>query len=339
MMSSINGLLFIDDEEGVRRSIKRALKKEPYQIYTAETGEKGIKILKDNIYDIITVISDYKMPGLDGLETLTRIGALNPEITRILLTGYASMEAAILATNKGIDGFLLKPFDNLELRANINNISLRKRLRQFVPEQIYSELEQSRGFLKPAFHEASILFADIRGFTSMSQNIPPEAIASFLNDQYFSPMGEIAFKHHGTVDKHIGDGIMIVFGAPVAHDDDVLKAVTAAVEIQQKAAEIDRGLKQKNGLRLKLGIGIATGAVFSGVLGSLRKKEYTSIGMAVNIASRLQGLAGPGEILISEASFHKIEKSDLAGTLKVEAMGPTSVKGLNEPINTYRITF
>ena len=131
---------------------------------------------------------------------------------------------------------------------------------------------------------------------------------------------------------------MVVFGAPVAHSEDALRAVTAAVEIQKKAGEIDRKLKQNNGLRLKLGIGISTGDVFSGILGSFRKKEYTSIGMAVNIASRLQSIAKPGEILISDTTFQKISKPDLSGTLSAEAMTPVSVKGLNTPIKAYRIT-
>ena len=81
------------------------------------------------------------MPGLDGLETLSIIGSINPEITRIILTGYATMEAAIMATNEGIDGFLTKPFDNIELRAKIREISVKKQLKQFVSEQVYKEIE------------------------------------------------------------------------------------------------------------------------------------------------------------------------------------------------------
>ena len=115
----MNGLLFIDDEEGVRRSVVRALKNEPYTIYTAENGEAGIEMLNKSIPEISIAISDYRMPGLDGLKTLSVIGGMNPEITRIILTGYATMEAAIQATNQGIDGFLTKPFDNRELRANL----------------------------------------------------------------------------------------------------------------------------------------------------------------------------------------------------------------------------
>jgi DNA-binding NtrC family response regulator len=205
----MNTLLFIDDEEGVRRSVVRALKYEPYQTHTAESGEFGIEILKKNLSQITMVVSDYKMPGLDGLETLSIIGSLNPEITRVILTGYATMEAAIKATNAGIDGFLTKPFDNLELRANIHKINVRKRLKQFVPEEVYKRIEASPNALKPTFHEVSILFSDIRGFTFMSQRASPRKIVSFLNNEYFSPMGEIAYNYDGTVNKHIGDSIMV----------------------------------------------------------------------------------------------------------------------------------
>ena len=205
----MNNLLFIDDEEGIRRSVVRALKCEPYQTLTAASGERGIEIIKKNISQIAMVVSDYRMPGLDGLETLSIIGSLNPEITRVVLTGYATMEAAIKATNAGIDGFLTKPFENLELRANIHKINVKKRLKQFVPEQVYKKIEASPNALKPTFHEVSILFSDIRGFTFMSQKASPQTIVSFLNNEYFSPMGEIVYGYDGTVNKHIGDSIMV----------------------------------------------------------------------------------------------------------------------------------
>ncbi|MFH1581450.1 MAG: adenylate/guanylate cyclase domain-containing protein [Pseudomonadota bacterium] len=331
----MNGLLFIDDEEGVRRSVVRALKKEPYNIYTAENGERGIKFIEENIFDVATVISDYKMPGLNGLETLARIGSINPEITRIILTGYATMEAAIMATNEGIDGFLTKPFDNIELRAKIRDISMRKYLKQFVSEQVYKELKDTSGDLKPTFHEASILFSDIRGFTQMSQAISPEEIVAFLNNQYFTPMGEIAYQFQGTVDKHIGDSIMVIFGSPVTRNDDTARAVKSAIAMQKKAMEIN---SQKNGLKLKIGIGIATGKVFSGVLGSLRKKEFTSIGMAVNIASRLQSIAKEGEVLIAESTFQKISDQKITEQIDVETLPPVKIKGIDEPITVYRVT-
>ena len=325
-------LLFIDDEEGIRRSVVRALKQEPYNTHTAENGETGIAFVKENISDTTTVISDYKMPGLDGIETLAIIGSINPEITRIVLTGYATMEAAIQATNDGIDGFLTKPFDNMELRAKIHTIHVRKRLKQFVSEQVYQKIEKSSGVLKPTYHEASILFSDIRDFTRMSQHVQPDKIADFLNNDYFTPLGEIAYRYNGTVDKHIGDSIMVVFGSPVAHDDHAIHAVKTAMAMQRKAMEIDKRLHEKNGLRLKIGIGVSTGKVFSGILGSLRIKEYTSVGMPVNIAARLQGIANSGEILISQMTFLK-----LSDKIDVEALPPVTVKGINEPISVYRV--
>lgn len=333
----MNGLLFIDDEEGVRRSMVRALKKEPYKTYIAGNGEEGIRFVQENIYNISTVISDYKMPGLNGLETLSNIGAINPEITRIILTGYATMEAAILATNEGIDGFLTKPFDNIELRANIQNISVRKRMQQFISEQVYREIKNSPDALRPAYQEASILFADIRGFTRMSQAISPEIIVSYLNNNYFAPMGEIAYQFNGTVDKHIGDSIMVVFGAPVAYRDDAVRAVQTAIAMQKKAREIDNKLKKKSGLRLRIGIGISTGKVFSGILGSLRKKEFTSIGMDVNIAARLQSMAKEGEILITERTYNKLADGEITESISTEELPQVTVKGVDEPFKVYRV--
>ncbi len=328
----MNGLLFIDDEEGIRRSIVRALRDEPYRVYTAGNGAAGMTVLRENLPYIDMVISDYKMPGRNGIETLAEIGTLHPEITKIILTGYATMEAAIQAIDNGVDGFLTKPFDNVELRAKIHEISVRKLLRQFVPEQVYKEMTAHKGSLRNKYHQVSVLFSDIRGFTRMSQDISPEALADFLNYRYFTPMGEIAYQHNGTTDKHIGDSMMVVYGSPVNHVDDALMAVRSAVAMQEKAREIDTRLVRKNGLRLRIGIGISTGKVFSGVLGSLRKKEFTSIGMAVNIAARLQSIAQQEEILITRETLEST-----AGGISAERLHPVYVKGLDEPIEVYRV--
>ena len=140
----MQALLFIDDEEGVRRSLLRALKREPYETYAAESGQKGIDFVKEHADRVATVVSDYKMPGLDGLQTLSAIKAINPEITRIILTGYATMEAAISATNAGIDGFLTKPFDNLELRAKIREIWVRTASAPIrIPNKSIAEINKS----------------------------------------------------------------------------------------------------------------------------------------------------------------------------------------------------
>lgn len=329
--TNLQGLLFIDDEEGVRRSLVRALKHEPYNVYAATNGQEGIDFIKEHTLEIATVVSDYRMPGLDGLETLKIIGGINPEITRIILTGYATMEAAIDATNAGIDGFLTKPFDNVELRAKIREIWVRKHLRQFVSEQIYAEINRSPTSLAPRLSEVTVLFSDIRDFTRMSQHVTPQELVDFLNNDYFTPMGDIAYQHQGTLDKHIGDSLMVIFGCPVSRPDDALRAVRAAVAMQRRSLQIDARLQNPH-LRLRTGIGIASGKVFSGIMGSLRKKEFTSVGMAVNIASRLQSLARGNEILLDEYTMEKVGHE-----IQATPLPAVSVKGLDTPIPIFSI--
>ncbi len=329
----MTSLLFIDDEEGVRRSVTRALKREPYRVFTARDGREGVRMVEESLSQIGIVVSDYKMPGLDGLEALALIASLNPEITRILLTGYATMKSAIRATNEGLDGFLTKPFDNVELRNRIRNIMIRKRLRQFVSDQIYEEIKSDPTAMSPKRQHVTILFSDIRGFTAMSQKVSPEEIAEFLNDYYFTPLGEIAYRHNGTVDKHIGDSMMVIFGSPVTHDDDVVRAIESAVAMQKETRSVNQRLQRKNGFHLDIGIGLCTGEVVTGVFGSLRKREYTAFGMAVNIAARLEKMAKAGEILVSERTF-----KEALGRFPAEEVTPAMpVKGLDEPMPVYRI--
>ncbi len=328
----MNGLLFIDDEEGMRRSVARALQRESYTVFTAESGEAGVQFVQEHLTEIGTVISDLKMPGMDGLEALILIGKMNPDITRIVLTGYATVESAIQATNDGIDGFLTKPFDNRDLRAKIHEITVRKRLRQFVSEPVYREIAHSDEALKPRLHDATILFTDIRNFTHMSGNVEAQELATFLNHHFFTPMAEIIHLNSGTPDKNIGDSIMAVFGAPILHPDDALHAVEAAVAMLDKAGQINQELNGENGLRLDIGIGISTGRVFSGLLGSIRKREFTSIGMAVNMASRLQHLAAAGEIIICGATQDKISER-----FQTNALPPLTIKGIDTPVTAYRV--
>ncbi|MEA1971463.1 MAG: response regulator, partial [Thermodesulfobacteriota bacterium] len=161
----MTGLLVVDDEEGVRRSLKKVLERDGYAVSLAEDGNQAVDIVREDPYRIETVISDYKMPGIDGLETLIEIGKINPEVTRIMLTGYATMESAIESVNAGIDGFITKPFLNIELRAKVREYNLRKRLKQFVSEQVFSEMWKKGAHISSRKQEATVLFSDIRNFT------------------------------------------------------------------------------------------------------------------------------------------------------------------------------
>lgn len=303
----MHGLIVVDDEEGVRRSLKRVLEREGYRVILAENGEEALDIVRNDSRDIETVISDYRMPGMDGLETLIEIGRLNAEITRIMLTGYATMASAIEAVNAGIDGFLTKPFANDELRAKVREYMIKKRLKQFVSEQVLAELQRDTRAILPRRMHVAVLFSDIRGFSALSERLSPGELSDLLNGHYFTPLDNIIFAHNGTLDKHIGDSVMGIFGAPIGGDDDALRAVRAALAIIDEIARIN-GNTADPGRRIAVGIGIASGEVMAGVFGSSRKKEYTVFGSAVNLASRLEGLAKAGEIFVCGETAHRVDK-------------------------------
>jgi len=163
------GVLIVDDEEGVRRSLKKALGAEGYSMYFAANGSEALNIVREGSAAIDIVICDFKMPGMDGLDTLGRIGSTDPEITRIILTGYATIDNAVDSVNSGIDGFLTKPFDNRELRQKVRELHFRKKLRQFVSDQVLDELQKSGGTMAPRAQEATVLFVDIRRFSQLSE--------------------------------------------------------------------------------------------------------------------------------------------------------------------------
>ncbi len=327
----MNGLLIVDDEEGVRRALQKALAKENYQIYSVSDGNAAIALVKEKFDEISIVISDFKMPGMDGLQTLVAIGDVNPDITRILLTGYATLESAIAATNEGIDGFLTKPFDNIELRTKVREYSIRKYLRQFVSAQVLNELQADPNQLLPRKQEVTILFVGIRGFVGMIERHDPGRWADFLGAHYFGPLGELIFRSNGTLDRHIGDTIMAIYGAPNRSDDDAWRAVRAAINLRDKMTEINAGLDPIE--RLPVGFGLDTGEVVVGMFGSARKKEYTALGHTVNLAGNLQEMAQPGQILITQKTFQAVRDR-----ITVEELSPIQLRGRHEPTIIYNVT-
>ncbi|HOS78014.1 MAG: response regulator [Syntrophales bacterium] len=325
------GLMIVDDEEGVRRSVKKVLQKDGYRIFTAERGEEAVELVRLHAQEIGTVISDYKMPGIDGLETLVQIGRLNSEITRIMLTGYATMESAIEAVNAGIDGFLTKPFENAELRAKVREYNVKKRLKQFVSEPVLEALQRDMGSMAPRKCTVSVLFTDIRGFSALTERLSPMELSELLNRKYFSPFDDIIFLYNGTLDKHIGDGIMGIYGAPISYGNDVERAILTALSMKEEMRRINDGLAE-SGIRIEVGYGIATGEVMAGIFGSQRKKEYTALGPTVNIAARLEGLAGVDQILVCEQTYERVRD-----IVEAEKIDTRALKGMTRKIDIYAI--
>ena len=177
----------------------------------------------------------------------------------------------------------------------------------------------------------TVLFSDIRGFTAMAESMGPDAIAQLLTE-YFSEMVEIIFEHGGTLDKFVGDAIMALWGAPIAHTDDPDRALRAAVAMQQGVARLNERWALAGRPEIGVGIGINYGEVFAGNIGSHRRLEYTVIGDAVNVANRLCSEAGPGEILVSEALCQMVK--DHADYEYLPAM---SLRGRTRSVQVYRV--
>lgn len=179
--------------------------------------------------------------------------------------------------------------------------------------------------------DTTVFFSDIRGFTAMSERRSAQEIVDMLNE-YFEMMVEVIFKHEGTLDKFVGDEIMALFGAPVHHADDPYRAVLVAVEMMRALDEWNRVRASEGEEPVRIGIGINTGEVVAGYLGSSRALEYTVIGDVVNTASRLCTMAKAGEIVISRATYDRV-----GDRFEVEEMPPMQVKGKSLALNVYRV--
>jgi adenylate cyclase len=183
--------------------------------------------------------------------------------------------------------------------------------------------------LAPAERVVTVLFSDIVSFTKISEGLEPAQVGSFIRD-YLTAMTEIIFAHGGTIDKYIGDAVMALFGAPVPAEDSVTAAIRAALDMRDRIREFTLPGKRTEPLRVRFGIN--TGLVVVGNFGSARRTEYTAIGDAVNVASRLQTFARPNEICIDEETFAKT-----GGAFVVEEIGTVDVKNRAQPIAVYKV--
>jgi adenylate cyclase len=268
-----------------------------------------------------------------SIAVLLGIGFSRPISKLVLATeeiGKGNFHYRLDMVRKDEFGDLASAF-NFMARELYNKLLLQKSFGSYVsPEvldMILSRPEES--WLKGTLHEVSILVTDVRGFTTYSESRAPETVVEDLNE-YFRIATQSILEQGGYIDKFIGDGVLAVFGAPVPKPDHARRAVQSAWAMQEALSE--QAQKSKNPLLARVGIGINSGVVVSGNLGSQVKMEYTVIGDNVNVASRLNGLAGSGEIIISQSCY------EAAGNLvEVEILPSQKLKGKTELTGVYRV--
>jgi class 3 adenylate cyclase len=324
-------ILAVDDEPANLALLDKLLRHQGYDVVQAFDGPTALEAVETHRPDLICL--DVMMPGVDGVEICQRLRQ-QPQyagLPILLLTALNRPEDKARGLEAGANDFLSKPFDELELSARLRSLLRTKALQdrladllgRYVSESVASELLRDPFAVSLGGDRRYVtsLFADLRGYTALADDRPPEDTLDLLN-RYLSAVSDAVEDQDGTVADLLGDGVFAFFGAPMMHSNDAERAVRAAVEMQHAVASLE--LPWMPEVRLQTGIGITTGEVIAGNVGSERRMHYAVVGDAVNVAARLQVAAGPGQILVDEATHQlvddRVTSQDL-GSLRLAGKG------------------
>ncbi|MCA3014728.1 MAG: response regulator [Myxococcaceae bacterium] len=286
------------------------------------------------------VLTDLDMPGLDGAELCRRIkSGPRRELPVLVLTANDAEAQRVGLLKAGADDYVHKGASMAEVAARIESVlrrtteteRMRRLFARYTSDAVVDEVLRSGDVaLSGERRVVTVLFADIRNFTAFAEVLQPEEVMARLNE-VLGRLADVVLSWGGTLDKYLGDGLMAVWGAPVRHGDDVEAAVSAALQMM---AELQRrNARHAPEERLALGVGLNTGPVVAGSIGSARRTEYTCIGDTVNVASHLCSLAAPNEILVGAGTAE-----GLARYGALEPLPPARVKGRASPVSLFRVT-
>lgn len=351
-------ILYVDDERHNLTSFKATFRRE-FNFLLAQSGSEGLELL--NQHQVQLIISDQRMPGMTGVKFLENTLGEFPDAIRMILTGYSDVEAIIDAINTGkVFRYITKPWDETELRVTINNArtmyTLQEKNKQliydlkqkveeqerilklfakYVPEAVVARaLEQTdQSIFDGETKYISVLFCDIRGFTTLSEGVTPQIVVALLND-YYSLMTEVIKKHNGYAHQFTGDEIFATFGTPVASSNNEENAVFCAIEMIQKLEQLNKTYGAIIGQTITIGIGIHAGEVVAGNLGSEAKISYSVTGDAVNTGKRIEAATRdfPNTILISDTVYHHTKDK-----IQVKAWDALVLRGKKEKIQVYEV--
>ena len=340
-------VLVVDDTEANIDILVAALDNE-HEVSVAMDGESALETVNTDPPDLILL--DIMMPGIDGYEVCRRIKG-KPEtsgIPIIFITAMSEIENKTKGFELGAVDYIIRPFEVTEVKARVKtHLSLtlaNKKLQQLsshLSKYVSSEVIHSimngktEDIIESSRKILSIFFSDIVDFTRKTELLEPEDMTLLLN-KYFNRMESIVRKYHGTLDKYIGDSIMVFFGDPTTKGakEDALSCVKMALEMQNQIHDLS-GEWEEHGLdeAFQIRIGISTGYCTVGNFGSEEQMGYTIIGNPVNAANRLETAACPGEILISHNTWTLINEY-----MEGEEMNVMVVKGFQEPLRVYRVS-
>jgi adenylate cyclase len=356
-------ILVVDDTPANIQALAAILKERGYQISVATNGRQALEVLGRVQPDLILL--DVMMPEMDGFETCRRLKASEQwrQIPVIFLTAKTETADLVQGFELGAVDYVAKPFNAHELLARVNthltidelrrNLAgknaelarahelVRRAFGRYVSEEVAASILKSPEGLEMGGEEreVTILMSDLRGFTALAARLPPHEVIEFLN-LYLEAMVDVISRYEGTIDEIIGDAILVIFGAPLACEDHAAKAVACGLAMQLAMTEVNQRLTAKGAAELQMGIGIHTGRVIVGNIGSLRRTKYAAVGSNVNLAGRIESFTTGGQLLISENTRERIKSPlQIVAQFQVEPKGAShslhlhEVAGIGAPFN------
>jgi adenylate cyclase len=363
-------ILVVDDDPVTRSMLSRSLEQRGHRVTTSKDGDDALDLVRAEGFDVILL--DVLMPGLDGYQVLEQLKA-DPKLRHIpvvMVTSVDDIESAVRCIELGADDYLSKPIDPVLLGARINAGLTKKRLhelelthveevdrlnrrlearveeqmaelvrtgelKRFMPHQVAESL--LAGSLQASEFErrkVTLLFADMVGFTDLSDSLEPEELADVLNE-YLREMTSVAVAHGGTLDNYIGDGLMVLFGAPRQAEEQVQawSAIRAAFGMKARSDELASDIRSRGiPADLRIRVGVNTGHCTVGVFGSDVLRAYKAVGFAVNVASRLQTAADPGTVLAGFRTYALVKDR-----VKASPRDALSLRGAARPVEAWEI--
>ena len=332
-------LLVADDNKVNRLLLARTLEQQGHSVVLAENGRVALEMLRREPFDLLLL--DIEMPEMNGFQVLEQLAAdlQLRDLPVIVTSSVEGLDNVVRCIELGAEDYLNKPVNPVLLKARIGASLEKKRLRdqqkelvrRFATREVADDLDAQGFALGGRRVQATTLFCDIRGFTSMAEKLQPEQTIELLNT-YYTLMFDAISGHGGVVNQMVGDGLMAIFGAPLAIADPAGSAVRAGQEMLEL---IDLLNHERAGLPpLRIGVGIGSGEMIAGYTGTQQRATYTCVGDAVNVAARLEAqtkeLGRP--LLIDGAT-----RAALGPEFGCEALGSVAVRGHAAPVEVFAI--
>jgi class 3 adenylate cyclase/DNA-binding NarL/FixJ family response regulator len=356
-------VLVVDDEPISLEVVSQQLKIQNIKVTKAANGNDALEKISNGFHPDI-ILLDVVMPGKNGIDVCQELRQQfsSNELPIIMLTGQDQVSDIVKGLEAGANDYLTKPVSNNELMARLKThfhiASLSKSLKKANErvEKQKRKLEIRNSFIKKTFgrylsdeivesiletpqglklggekKNVTILMSDLRGFTSIGEKLEAEEVLWILNN-YLRKMTDIIYKYQGTIDEIIGDAILVIFGAPFTKPDDACRAISCALEMQLAMNEVNRNNQEMGYPTLEMGIGINTGEVIVGNIGSSRRAKYGVIGSNVNLTSRIESYTLGGQILVSEQTLNACDQK-----VRIDKKLQVLPKGLKKYITIYEI--